>query len=138
MNLFEKYKNKTINPCDIKELTDEVSKLIMPDEWKPEKNLKVKIDWFIENIKFIALKIYDNFNEYDYIKTIDISYTCEHFFSIGHIPARVLSDTIVYIIAYIVKRKQYGDDFFEIAMMRLYILLKESLWERYNELVKER
>lgn len=28
MNLFEKYKNRTINPCDIKELTDEVSKLM--------------------------------------------------------------------------------------------------------------
>lgn len=137
MNLFEKYKDSTINSCDIKTLTDEVAKLIMPDDWKPEKNLEVKIDYFIESVKFLGSKIYDNFDEYDYIETLDISYTCEHFFSVGHVQARVLRDTLVYILAYIVKRKQYGDYFFGIAMMRLYILLKESLCKRYNELKGE-
>lgn len=139
MNLFEKYKDSTINPCDIKTLTDEVAKLIMPNKEKlvDEEKFERAGNWFLENMRYTAINIYNNFNEYNGIETQDISYAYKHFFSPRVAPACVVRNTLVYIIAYIVKKHEYADDLFGIAMMRLYIFLKESLCERYNELKGE-
>lgn len=144
MNLFEKHKNCTGLSIGLHLFADDVAELVMPS--KDILSFDVNIAWFIDDLIYTIIKgsinIFNNLDTCKHYENEDFSRIKKiykkGFFSVCHAPRGILSNVIIYCIAYSVKNNNNNDiNMFKHEIVRMSFVLYEKLHNRYSELVKE-
>ena len=141
MNLFEKHKKCTAVCVGLVMFADDVVNIVMPDkenlpDWTELENF---IGNLINKINRDAMKVFNNMKDYEYYEREDFDYLIDKcfkkgFFAENAIWAVILSNTIIYCIAYSLKRYCDNIQIFINNIVRMSFLLYEKLYSRYNEL----
>ena len=145
MNLFEKHKKCTTLAMGLNMFADDVAKVVMPDKENLPLGTELEnfISTLVNEINRYAMKIFNNMGDYEFCESQDFDYLIYKYFKKGFFaesttPAEILIYTIIYCIAYSVKK--YRDNniqSFINNIVRMSFLLYEKIPDRYDDLLEK-